>query len=338
MSRPTNRVSRLGLFLPLIIGALLVAAYVAFWFVARGKFESLVDERIAAERANGAEISYKSKTIGGFPFRLALNLDDPKLARPNGVKFEGQNAQIIVQPWNPNHIMFRAQGLNRLTNAAGLTHSFDLRGDSVGSVSTAGGKLNRFALKLDDADLIIGGKSYKTDDLALNFAPQAGRPNDLLFTVTWNALEVERVPRDAPYLGKVLGPSQFVGEVRGFFPALEAAGGDVTGAMRKLGEVNGAVELAPSHLAWGPMHLGLKSTLDFADANGADGQIGVRLEDGEQLKDAMKKAGYWDAFTQLMLIPVEEASVDGGYLELKVENNQILLRGGPMMRLPGTGG
>jgi hypothetical protein len=52
----------------------------------------------------------------------------------------------------------------------------------------------------------------------------------------------------------------------------------------------------------------------------------------------MKKAGYWDAFTQLMLIPLEEASAEGGYLELKVEDNQILLRGEPMMRLPGTGG
>jgi hypothetical protein len=338
MSRDTKRVSRWGLFIPLIIAGLLIAAYTAFWFVARGKFEQLVDERIATERAAGAEISFKSKSIGGYPFRLALDLTDPKLARPNGVQFEGQRVQAIVQPWNPGHVMIRAPGLNRLTNASGVTHSFDLRGASVASVALDKGALSRFALKLDDADLIINGKAYKTDDLTVNMAPQAGRKDDLLFSINWNQLEVERVPRDAPYLGKVLGPSQFSGEVRGFFPALAAAGGDVGGVLRKLGGVSGAIELAPSHLAWGPMHLGLKSDLDFAGGKGATGAIGVRLEDADQLRDAMKQAGYWDGFTQLMLMPVEQSSENGGYLEMQVENNQVILNGSAVMSLPGAGG
>ncbi len=331
-----RRVSRLGLIIPFALFALLVIGWIVIWFFARNTFEQRVDQWVSAERAAGSKVDFKSKSVGGFPFRLELDVTSPDYQRTDGLKWSGERVQLVVQPWNPSHAIFRFPGMSRLTDRRGLTHTFDVRGASAGSVSVVDGDVRRFALKFDEASLLLFGNPYEVDDLTLNFAPRPEAPDDLMIAADWKMIELERAPRDAPYLGNQLGESRFVGEITQFFPALTAANGEPGGFAKALGAAGGKLTIGQGQFAWGPMKLGVKGDLAFAE-KGASGVVGVRLEEPDTLKDAMRKAGYWDAMTQFALMPLEDASANGGFLELKIADNQLLLRGEPVFRLPGTG-
>jgi Uncharacterized protein conserved in bacteria (DUF2125) len=332
-SKPHKRRGGIGLILPFILVGLLLAAYAVFWFVARGVFEKRVDGWIASERARGSVVDFTGKSIGGFPFRLALNIAGPNYKTPEGASWQGDTLQVILQPWNPTHIMFRAPGTNQATDARGIRHTFAVDEKSVGSVSWTDAGLNRAAVMINKGDLLIHGHPYTAEGLTVNFAPQPEARDNMLMSLTWRTLTIERAPPAALYLGNVLGESQIIGEIKGFYPALGRAGGKLDGVYPALLSGGGGLDIGQGLISWGPMKLGLKGSLVFAGGT-ANGQLGVRLDDAEGLKAAMQQAGNWGILEQVMFVPLETASRDGGFLPMDVVNSEIQIAGQRIGQLP----
>ncbi|MEO1406675.1 MAG: DUF2125 domain-containing protein, partial [Pseudomonadota bacterium] len=163
----SKRPSRFWLYLPFFFFALLITAYSAYWFWMRGELGKGVDAWIADQRAAGNVVEYADKKLTGFPYRFALTVDEPRFAdRSNGVDWTGQELQLIMQPWNFYHVIGRSPGRN----------SFDLRGEepitailgskSVASLSWTDTSVERFAVALDTADIVLTDGTASLQDFS----------------------------------------------------------------------------------------------------------------------------------------------------------------------------
>lgn len=83
-SPPARKSRRRGLFLPWLMAILLVVGWSAAWFKLRGDAVDRMDVSVAQLRAQGYPVSWSTRTVTGFPFRLDVNLTGAKIAEPSG--------------------------------------------------------------------------------------------------------------------------------------------------------------------------------------------------------------------------------------------------------------
>jgi hypothetical protein len=85
---PPRKLRRLGLWLPFVALGLLVAAWSAAWVWVRGETAKRMDAAVAALGQAGYPISWKERTIGGYPFRVDVTLTDARAREPSGWALE----------------------------------------------------------------------------------------------------------------------------------------------------------------------------------------------------------------------------------------------------------
>ena len=329
--------SRLGLILPFLLLLLAAGAWSAWWYVASGRIDASVDKWIAGQTAKGAEFTYASRRMGGYPFRFELAFDKAVYRGGQGkASWEGDRAEFVMQAWNLTHVIGRVPGHNVITGADGIRNSIDLDSKAAFSLSWDKTGLRRFGMQSGDAEALLGGQLYKAANLSLNLAPRPESPDDLMIALQWDKLTLEEAPASAPYLGKEIGPSRMIGEVRGFFPAWQANGQQAAGIWGALLDRGGAVEVAQLLLDWGPLDLGGQANLDLANGR-ANGAFKVRIDNAEGLKQAMADSGSWTQQAQMIVGTLEPASRDGGFLTLPVIDNGVFVGPVPLGRLPGSG-
>lgn len=83
-SPPARKPRRRGLFLPWLLALLLALGWSAAWFKLRGDAVSRMDASVARLRAQGYPVSWATRTVTGFPFRLDVTLTGARIAEPSG--------------------------------------------------------------------------------------------------------------------------------------------------------------------------------------------------------------------------------------------------------------
>jgi hypothetical protein len=332
----TKKSSRLGLFLPFVFLLLVIGGWSAWWHVANGRIDQAVDEWIAEQDAKGAAFTYAGRHLGGYPFRFELVFDGPAYTgAPGEASWEGDRAEFVMQAWNLTHMIGRMPGHHVITGADGIRNSVDFDGHAAFSLSWNKAGLNRFGFQSGEAEALLGGQLYDVTNLSLNLAPRRESPDDLMVAMQWEKLALEAAPAAAPYLGTELGPSRLIGEVRGFFPAYEAAGREVSGVWPALLTDGGAVEVAQLLLDWGPLDIGAQADLTLANGR-SNGAFKVRIENADELKQAMIDAGHWSQQEQIVFGTLAPASRDGGFLTLPVIDDTVYVGPVPLGKLPGN--
>jgi hypothetical protein len=81
---PRRKRLRLGLWLPFVALGLLVAAWSAAWVWVRGETARRMDAAAQALGQAGYEVTWKARTIGGYPFRVDVTLTDARAHEPSG--------------------------------------------------------------------------------------------------------------------------------------------------------------------------------------------------------------------------------------------------------------
>ncbi|HEX6858825.1 MAG TPA: DUF2125 domain-containing protein [Caulobacteraceae bacterium] len=76
--------SRKALYIPFVLLAILAVAWSLGWFWLRGETRARMDAGVAELRAQGYTVSWRDRTLGGFPFRMDVNLTDFHIAEPSG--------------------------------------------------------------------------------------------------------------------------------------------------------------------------------------------------------------------------------------------------------------
>lgn len=85
---------------------LLSLGWTGYWFWIRDRIAAEMELWIAARRAEGIEISDTGRRIGGFPMRLEVVVDQPKVSQPALWSWSAPRLQVFIQPWNLTHVIF----------------------------------------------------------------------------------------------------------------------------------------------------------------------------------------------------------------------------------------
>lgn len=111
---------RLGLYLPFLILLAAVAAWSAYWLWARGQLETRMDAAAAGLGRAGYHLSWRSREVGGYPFRIYVTLTDPQLREPSGWGLQAPVLEAEAYAYAPGLWMFAApQGLTFVRPVAG---------------------------------------------------------------------------------------------------------------------------------------------------------------------------------------------------------------------------
>lgn len=81
---PPRKPRRLGLYLPFIIALVVGVAWSGYWFWLRMETGRQVDLMAEQLRKAGYEVSWQDQTVGGYPFRLNVNLTEATIRDTSG--------------------------------------------------------------------------------------------------------------------------------------------------------------------------------------------------------------------------------------------------------------
>lgn len=324
---PDRKRRGLWLVLPFSLVFLIAAAYSAYWFWAKNVLDDGIDDWIASERAAGRTVEFSSKSLGGFPFRFALQVDDPVYADPRaGQSWEGQKLQLVMQPWNWQHVIARTPGANTL-RMGGQVYRLELGRKSAGSLSWNDEGIRRASVSIDtltarQPDQALG----RAEGFEFHLRPPPGEAESLQLQTQWDLVELTRPVPDAEFLGTRFGPSILRAEASKAVPALELAR-DMADLPATILDIGGDITLAQFILEWGPADLGARGRLDRNVRGDLEGQIDIRLERHEALKAALRESGRLEDDTEQAIDMVAAASENGEFLSLSIRRDGLYFLG-----------
>lgn len=104
-----KRRSRLGLFAPFVLLALVAAGWSAAWFVIRGRTAEAVDAWLDRERQAGRRWSCPDRSVGGYPFRIEVVCPSLAFERPDLTGSIGR-VVAVAQVYDPRHVIAEIEG------------------------------------------------------------------------------------------------------------------------------------------------------------------------------------------------------------------------------------
>ena len=148
---------RLGLYLPFVLLLLAAVAWTVFWLWTRGEVQKRMDATAAELGRAGYQISWGRRTLGGYPFRMDVNLTDATVRDPSGWALKAPLLEGEAFLYAPGHWMLATpQGLTFVRPTDGAV--------------TVTGKVLHASL----TDLAKRPPSFSFQGEALVFQPAAG--------------------------------------------------------------------------------------------------------------------------------------------------------------------
>jgi hypothetical protein len=154
---PARKPRRLGLYIPFALLLILIVGWSGLWIWARREAQARMDAAVADLARAGYQIAWKTREIGGYPFRMDITLTDAVIREPSG--------WALQAPVLEGEAYMHALGHWLLAAPSGLTF---VRPES-GPVAVTGKRIRAaiFDLSKQPASL-----DFEGDDVV--FRPQAG--------------------------------------------------------------------------------------------------------------------------------------------------------------------
>lgn len=154
---PPRKLRRLGLYLPFVALALVVAGWSGAWVWARRQVEARMDTAARTLNRAGYQLTWKERVTGGYPFRLDVTLTDARIREPSGWALEAPRIEGEAFMHAPTSWLIAAP--------EGITFV-----RPVGGPVAVGGQLIRASLTHPGAH----PPSFSFEGVKLTFAPQPG--------------------------------------------------------------------------------------------------------------------------------------------------------------------
>ncbi len=84
---------------------LLALGWTGYWFWIRDRLVAGIEQWQEARRAEGIEVSDAGRSIGGFPMRLEIVVEQPRIVRTDLWAWSAGRLRVFVQPWNLSHVI-----------------------------------------------------------------------------------------------------------------------------------------------------------------------------------------------------------------------------------------
>ncbi len=81
---PPRKLTRLGLYIPFGLLAVVIVAWSVAWVMARGEAVRRFDAGVVALKTAGYEVAWRDRDVGGYPFRLDISLTGARIADRSG--------------------------------------------------------------------------------------------------------------------------------------------------------------------------------------------------------------------------------------------------------------
>ncbi|MCJ2051228.1 DUF2125 domain-containing protein [Methylobacterium sp. J-070] len=270
------RRSRLGLFLPYILLAVIAAGWSAGWFWIRGRTAGEIDGWIAREAAAGRTWTCADRTLGGYPFRIELRCSAVTLERADG-RFQLGPSTAVAQIYQPRLVVFESAGPFHVEQG-------DLTGDASwkalqGSFHGAAEGFTRASLVIDAPQVAVTGAdpgpiAVAGRHLELHARPSPGRYE------SEGAVDVSlRLMQAAvPQLDALTGtpePADLTLDAT-LTQATILRTGTVARELERWRQAGGTLDLNGLSLAKGAQRVQAKGTLGLDAAHRPAGQIDLR--------------------------------------------------------------
>jgi len=221
-AKPQKKASRWGLFGPVMLLALICAAWSGYWFYTAGRIQAQVLQHQKALIAAGYQASFDPIKVTGFPYRMVIDFHRLNIISPNGKGFSAPELRAEANAYAlDNWVAAAPQGLTLYRGRTG--------GIDRGKVSVMGNGLRASAFNLSKPVPTI---AIEGDNLVLA-ASDAGYP--LPFT-TAKTLEAHlrptnNVPDSADFMLNFTGAQGQPKSLAGDFGASKALSLQVEGAI-----------------------------------------------------------------------------------------------------------
>ncbi len=268
---PARRPRRWRIVLPLVVVALLAAAWAGFWYYAAGRAESAFAAWRTREAAAGREVSCAGQEAGGFPFRLELTCARPALnLRKARVSLQAQDLHAAVQVYQPTLMIAEITGPLAVSDEAhGASYSLDW---SLAQASARGlPRPERVSLVLDKPTLTQADAAplARAAHGELHVRPAPRLPQDPPATDV--SLDLKQalllgIPRiaDAPIDADITGTVRGIGDL---------APRPLAQLMRELAAANGQIDIARARIQQGDIIATGAGTLRITGRGTLDGEL-----------------------------------------------------------------
>ena len=81
---PSRKPRRRGLLAPFVVLLIVAVGWSVAWLWLRGQAEQRMDATALSMKARGYDLSWKTRTFSGYPFRMDVHLTDARVAEPSG--------------------------------------------------------------------------------------------------------------------------------------------------------------------------------------------------------------------------------------------------------------
>jgi hypothetical protein len=259
--------------------------------------------------AEGFEAEYRSLTTRGFPFRVVVTLEAPRLAAPTALgapAWSGQKLAGVVQPWDLGHLILDLSGAGEIAfdDSDQRRHLAYRIARGLASVEAGGdGRLGRLSA---DLGAVVLSEAATAARFATKRAQLHLRPGDgptALWEVAYKA-EQNRIEADPTSpLGaalSALGPevalAMFEATLNGRPQSrLSPRSGTIAAIVARWRDDGGNVELRRVKLAWGGLDIEAAGTLSLDSRLRPIGALTARVRGHEKLIEALVAMGEMSA-------------------------------------------
>jgi len=270
---------RSGIATPFILLLLVAVVWSGYWWWLRGEAVRRMDDMARQLAAQGYQMTWDQRTVGGFPFRLDIDVANLRLAEPSGWSLTAPTVKSEAYAYAVNHwVIVAPQGLTFTRPDGGAVI---VRGEALrASLTDFGQRPPRIAI----------------EGLNLTFSPEAGAKPYFLSAARQLNLRLMQGPDNQA------GLLLHVGGARMALQGLAAravedgpvdfdlnltatgtdrfSGGDWKSAARAWGEAGGRILVRKAVISGGAVKLEARSGVLRPDANGQlEGELNATLGD-----------------------------------------------------------
>lgn len=305
--------------------ALTAVALATYWIWAAGQVRNAIGQWAETQRAAGYEIAYQGPDVRGFPVRLTVRLDAPRIAAPRSWRWSGGAITGKAAFWQP--LLFRL-ALPRQQELVGIWRGYErtlhleaARAEGSVRFDTRG---QAVAATLEAADVTVresaGGAVHaaRVHHEAIRPPATANGATHLLLRGEIDDLTLAVAP-PSPF-PETIDRLAYSADLVGAIPP-----GEPAAALAAWRDAGGLLEVTDLALIWGPLDVRADGTLTLDTLLRPQGAFSARIAGLPELLDAAVAHG--------MMQPGTAAALNFAVLTLAEGRDAT---GRPIVRLPVT--
>ena len=334
--RMTIRPLRVVLLLFAAVG-IAVAAYTAYWYSAAEELRDGISRWTAERRAAGWQVDLGEPDITGFPSRIEVFLQTPRLEGPKGHwRWTAPNIRAFSAPWSPGEVSVFAPGIHVYTNR---------QGDFWAEFGTAEAQLAIVSSGLDHAVIRFSSVDIRPPDGARVQAESvvariqngvaidaAVEPPELGWGIAVDARSLTLPARWNPALGRKMARLSLDSVLTG---RMERRG-TVAETLAQWRDSGGVVEVKALAVDWQALALRADGTFALDEGLQPEGAMTADIRGIDRTTDQLIAAGVIDARTAFAAKVANRAlSFRGGSakLPLSIQKQRLYMGPVPLLRL-----